>query len=182
MLQLLFVGVIELLLDLVLIDVFLFLLSSIVVLDHHNSLPFVVPGGLRVLADYRVLGPDKEGLRQCAVNHEDEAPHCEETRVVSFLEVEQTVEFVDALLELVLQLVDIFLLFLEVLVVHVLLELKALELLMDLTLLLQLLSRLLLLKTHWSLQVLGFVLLLSLWLSNFFLSLIQVLERLLSSF
>lgn len=90
-------------------------------------------------------------------------------------------EFVDALLELVLQLVNVFFLLLEVLVIHILLELKALELLMDLALLLQLLSRLLLLKARRSLQVLGFVLLLGLWFSDFFLSLIQVLKRLLSS-
>lgn len=63
MLQLLFVGIIELLLHLVLIDVFLFLLASIVVLDHHDSLPFVMPGGLRVFAHYRVFGPDKERPR-----------------------------------------------------------------------------------------------------------------------
>lgn len=50
-------------------------------------------------------------------------------------------KLIDALLELVLQLVDVFFLFLEVFVVHVFLELESLELLMDLTLLLDLLRR-----------------------------------------
>ena len=86
MLQLLLVRIIDLLLDLLhsYLPTLLFL-TLVVVLDHHHSLPLVVPSRIRVLVYYRIFGSDEERFRQHAVYHHDETFNCEETRVVLLL-------------------------------------------------------------------------------------------------
>lgn len=137
MFQLLLVRVVEFLFDSIHIY-FFFLFTAIVIFDHHHSLPFVVPWGLGVFTDDHVIRSYEEGLGEGAVDHHDVWLDCEEAGVVFLGEVEQTVEFFDALLELVLQLVDVFLFLLELLVVDVLLELDTLELFVDFLLFLDL--------------------------------------------
>jgi hypothetical protein len=172
--ELLLVRVVEFLLDLIGVNGLLrILFTPIVVFDHHDSLAFVVPGCLGVLVDDGVFGADEEGLGEDSVDHHYVALDCEEAGVVGLGEVEQAVELLYAFLKLVLQLVDVLLLLLELLVVHVLLQLDPLELLIHLSFLLDLLLGLFGLKSS---RHLNLFILIGVRLDDFFFGCVKLLE------
>lgn len=86
-----------------------------------------MPSSVRVLIDDCVFAANKEGLGEDPVYHHDEALHCKESRIVFFLEIVEVVIFFNIFFKFHLELIDILLLFVELLIVDVFFERYILE-------------------------------------------------------
>lgn len=138
MLKLLFIWVIDFLFNLVndfLVD-FLFIIFSslifVVVLDHHHTFPFIVPGCLDwvLFEDFvALLASDEKGLFQSTIQHHDVALDCKKARVILFCQVLQWVILLKFLLEFLFCLIEVFLVFVKFFVLNILFQLNTLELL-----------------------------------------------------
>ena len=118
-----FIWIVDFLFDLIDVNFFLLFLISVVVFDHHNSFPFIVPGSIGILIDDFIFLADKERFRKNTVDHHNETFYSEKTRVVLLLKVKQIMVLFDVLFKFLLHLVDVFFL-LEVFIIHLFLQFK----------------------------------------------------------